>query len=31
LLEEAQARRLLMLEHDDKSGGYLVKAGTADR
>jgi uncharacterized protein (TIGR00288 family) len=31
LLEEAQARQLLMLEHDDKSGGYLVKAGTAER
>jgi uncharacterized protein (TIGR00288 family) len=31
LLEEAQAQRLLMLEHDDKSGGYLVKAGTAER
>jgi len=30
LLEEAQARQLLMLEHDDKSGGYLVKAGTAE-
>jgi uncharacterized protein (TIGR00288 family) len=31
LLEEAQAQRLLILEHDDKSGGYLVKAGTAER
>ena len=31
LLEEAQAQRLLMLEHDDKSGGYLVKAGTVER
>ena len=25
LLEEAQARKLLELEHDDKSGGYIVK------
>jgi hypothetical protein len=25
LLEEAQARKLLKLEHDDKSGGYIVK------
>ncbi len=31
LLEEAQAQRLLVLEHDDKSGGYLVKAGAAER
>ena len=26
LLEEAQARRLIELEKDDKSGGYVVKA-----
>ena len=25
LLEEAQARRLLALEHDEKSGGYIIK------
>jgi uncharacterized protein (TIGR00288 family) len=31
LLEEAQSRQLLRLEHDDKSGGYLVKAGTTER
>ena len=30
LLEEAQALQLLRLEHDDKSGGYLVKAGGGD-
>jgi uncharacterized protein (TIGR00288 family) len=30
LLEEAQARRLLELERDDKSGGYLVKVPTAE-
>ncbi|MFO1427819.1 MAG: NYN domain-containing protein [Steroidobacteraceae bacterium] len=29
LLEEAQARHLLLLERDDKSGGYIVRA-TAD-
>ena len=29
LLEEAKARRLLDLERDDKSGGYLVKVATA--
>ena len=26
LLEEAQARKLLELEHDEKSGGYIVKS-----
>jgi hypothetical protein len=26
LLEEAQARHLLVLEHDEKSGGYIVKS-----
>ena len=25
LLEEAQVRKLLELEHDDKSGGYIIK------
>lgn len=25
LLEEAQARKLLTLEHDEKSGGYIIK------
>jgi uncharacterized protein (TIGR00288 family) len=29
LLEEAQARRLLELERDDKSGGYLVRVPAA--
>jgi uncharacterized protein (TIGR00288 family) len=27
LLEEAQARRLLELAHDEKSGGYIIKKG----
>ena len=26
LLEEAQARKLLQLEFDEKSGGYIVKS-----
>ena len=26
LLEEAQARQLLALEHDEKSGGYIIKS-----
>ena len=26
LLEEAKARKLLELEHDEKSGGYIVKS-----
>ena len=26
LLEEAQARRLLDFERDDKSGGYIIKS-----
>jgi len=30
LLEEAQARKLLELEHDDKSGGYIVKGFTRE-
>jgi uncharacterized protein (TIGR00288 family) len=29
LLEEAQARKLLQLEHDEKSGGYIIKSVTA--
>jgi len=28
LLEEAQARKLVTLEHDDKSGGYLIRPAT---
>jgi len=28
LLEEAQKRNLLTLEHDDKSGGYIIKGYT---
>src|SRR5450432_1280833 len=31
MLEEAQARRLLELERDDKSGGYLVKVPAAEQ
>ena len=27
LLEEAQARRLLELQRDEKSGGYIVRMG----
>jgi uncharacterized protein (TIGR00288 family) len=30
LLEEAQARRLLALEYDEKSGGYIIKASTPE-
>jgi len=30
LLEEAQSRGLLQLEHDEKSGGYIVKSFTPD-
>jgi uncharacterized protein (TIGR00288 family) len=26
LLEEAQARKLLQLEHDEKSGGYIIRS-----
>ena len=26
LLEEAQARKLLELEYDEKSGGYIIKS-----
>ena len=25
LLEEAQSRKLLLLEHDERSGGYIIK------
>jgi hypothetical protein len=28
VLEEAKARALLDLEHDEKSGGYLVRAAS---
>ena len=31
LLEEAKSRRLLELERDEKSGGYLVKGAVVDR
>ena len=31
LLEEAAIRGLLNLEHDEKSGGYIVRAPTAER
>jgi uncharacterized protein (TIGR00288 family) len=30
LLEEAQSRKLLVLEHDEKSGGYIIKSISAD-
>lgn len=30
LLEDAQARKLLTLEHDEKSGGYIIKSYAAD-
>ena len=30
LLEEAQSRKLLTLEHDEKSGGYVIKGITGD-
>jgi hypothetical protein len=30
LLEEAQARKLLALEHDEKSGGYIIKSFTSE-
>ncbi|HEY3486761.1 MAG TPA: OST-HTH/LOTUS domain-containing protein, partial [Gammaproteobacteria bacterium] len=26
LLEEAQTRGLLLLQHDEKSGGYIIKS-----
>jgi hypothetical protein len=26
LLEEAQARELLLMEHDEKSGGYIIRS-----
>ncbi len=28
LLEEAQTRKLLALEYDEKSGGYIIKSVT---
>ncbi len=31
LLEEAAIRGLLKLEHDEKSGGYIVRAASAER
>jgi hypothetical protein len=31
LMEEARARRLLTLESDDKSGGYLIKGVASER
>ncbi len=31
LLEEAKARHLLELERDEKSGGYLVRAGATEK
>ena len=30
LLEEMQARGLLELEHDDKSGGYIIRSHAQD-
>jgi len=30
LLEEAQARKLLELQHDEKSGGYIIKSFVQD-
>jgi uncharacterized protein (TIGR00288 family) len=30
LLEEAQKRKLLELEHDEKSGGYIIKGYTSE-
>ena len=30
LLEEAQARNLLQLEHDEKSGGYIIRGFTQE-
>ncbi len=30
LLEEAQARKLLQLEHDEKSGGYIIRSFTQE-
>jgi OST-HTH/LOTUS domain-containing protein len=30
LLDEAEARKLLTLEHDEKSGGVIVKSFNAD-
>jgi hypothetical protein len=30
LLEDAQTRKLLTLEHDEKSGGYIIKSYASD-
>jgi hypothetical protein len=30
LLEEAQNRKLLALEHDQKSGGYVIRKTSSD-
>jgi hypothetical protein len=30
LLDEAAARRLLVLEHDEKSGGYIIKSAAQE-
>ena len=30
LLEEAKARKLLDLEYDEKSGGYIIRSVSAD-
>jgi len=30
LLDEAEARRLLVLEHDEKSGGYIIKSAAQE-
>ena len=30
LLDEAEARKLLKLEHDDKSGGVIIRTLNAD-
>jgi len=30
LLEEAQSRKLLDLEHDEKSGGYIIRSFSSE-
>ncbi|MND02364.1 hypothetical protein D3C83_217240 [compost metagenome] len=30
LLDEAEARKLLTLEHDEKSGGVIIKSFNSD-
>jgi hypothetical protein len=30
LLEDAQTRKLLTMEHDEKSGGYIIKSYTTE-